>query len=131
MTKPKTAILWGPDDLLAQALEILLTNEETWEVIRISSSQPVSSLVEQVQKARPTIVILCQGKCGDESDPLMKLLQEGSELKVIADRPESKVIVVSLHNNVVQVYSKHSIMVRKVSDLVSVIEDSQYSKNPT
>lgn len=125
----KTAILWDQPDVLAQAMEIFLKKEETWEVIRIPADQGLDSLVEQVQKTRPDLVILHQGKGGDPADPLLRLLQEQPELKVIGDQPESKVIVVSLENNVVQVYSKHSITVRRASDLLSIIEDRYFSNH--
>jgi hypothetical protein len=130
MTKPKTAILWGQDDVLAQAMEIFLLNEESWDVIRIPWSEGICSLVEQVRRTRPDLVILYQGKFDDDSDPFVKLLQEKPELRVILDQPELRVITVSLENNVMQVYSKHSITVRKVSDLLSVIEDRHFSNDP-
>ena len=129
MTKPKTAILWGQDDLLAQAMEIFLMKEESWEVIRIPSDKGVCSLVEQVRRTRPDLVILYQGKY-DGSDPFTKLLQEQPELRVIGEQPEVRVITVSLENNVMQVYSKHSVTVRKVSDLLSIIEDRHFSDYP-
>ena len=130
MTKPKTAILWGQDDLLAQAMEIFLMNEESWEVIRIPSREGICALVEQVQNIRPNLVILYQVKFADDSDPFTKLLQEQPELKLIGEQPEMRVITVSLENNVMQVYSKHSITIRKVSDLLSVIEDRHFSNDP-
>lgn len=130
MTKRKTAMLWGQDDVLAQAIEIFLRNEEAWEVIRIPANQCIHSLVEEAQRIKPNLVILYQGKGADHSDPLMRLIEAEPELKVIADQPELKIITVSLENNVMQVYSKQSIVVRKVSDLLSVIEDRNFSECP-
>ena len=127
--KPKTAILWGQDDLLAQAMEIFLTKEESWEMIRIPSDEGVCSLVEQVRRTRPDLVILYRGKF-DDSDPFTKLLQEQPELRVIGEQPEIRVITVSLENNVMQVYTKHSVTVRNVSDLLSIIEDRNFSEYP-
>ena len=121
MTKPKTAILWGEDDLLSQGIETFLRDEKTWSVIRIPSNQSLCSLVEQVQTISPDLVVLSQGERGDRADSLMKLLQ---------DQPNSKVIVVSLENNLMQVYSKHSITVRRVSDLLSIIEDRYFFDHP-
>lgn len=128
MTKSKTAILWGRDDLLAKAMELFLKAGEKWEVIRIPADQGICSLVEQVQRIKPGVVILYQGKCVNDSDPLMKLIEEQPELRVISDQPELRVITVSLENNLMQVYSKHSIVVREASDLLSIIED-RYSPN--
>jgi hypothetical protein len=121
MTKPKTAILWGQDDLLAQAMEIFLMDRESWEVSRIPTNECTCSLVEQVRKVKPDLVILHQGKHSDNSDPLMELIKE---------QPDLRLITVCLENNVMQVYSKRSITVRKVSDLLSVIEDRDFSENP-
>lgn len=126
----KTAILWGQPDVLAQAMEIFLKKEENWEVIRIPVDQGIGSLVEQVRKTRPDLVILHSGKGGDQADPLLRLLQEQPELKVLGDQPETKVVLLSIENNVVQVYSKRSITVRKVSDLLSAIKDRNFSQNP-
>jgi hypothetical protein len=132
MPKPKTVILWGQNDLLTKAMEMFLTTGETdkWEVISFPANQCISSLVEQVRRIKPDLVIIYHAKPDDDSDPLMKLFQEQPELRVIADQPESRVITVSLENNVMQVYSKHSITVRQASDLLSVIEDRYFSENP-
>ena len=132
MPKPKTVILWGPNDLLTKAMEMFLTTGETdkWDVIRFPADQCISSLVDEVQKTKPDLVILYQAQPVDDSDPLIRLLQEQPELKVIANQPESRVIIVSLENNVMQVYSKRSITVRQVSDLLSVIENRYFSDQP-
>lgn len=132
MTKRKTAILWGQNDLLTKAMEMFLTAGEkhTWDVIRFPASEPISALVEQVQRIKPELVILYQPQPCDGSDPLIKLILEQPELKVLADQPDSKIITVSLENNVMQVYDKHSITVRQMSDLLSVIEDRYLLQNP-
>ena len=129
MHSPKTVFVWGPNDLLTKAMEMFLTNGETdkWNVIRFPANQCISSLVKEVQKNKPDLVILYLARHADDSDPLIKLLQEQPELTVLANQPESKIIIVSLENNVMQVYSKHSITVRQVSDLLSVIENRYFS----
>lgn len=129
MHKPKTVLVWGPNDLLTKAMVMFLTTGETdkWNVIRFPANQCISSLVKEVQKTKPDLVILYQAPHADDSDPLIRLLQEQPELKVLAHQPELKIIIVSLENNVMQVYSKHSITVRQVSDLLSVIENRYFS----
>lgn len=121
--KPRTVILWGQNDLLTKAMEMFLMagRMEPWEVIRFDANQCISSLVEQVQKIKPDLVILYQAKPGDDSDQLSKLIQE---------QPDLRMITVSLENNVMQVYSKRSITVRQVSDLLSVIENQHLSDQP-
>ena len=123
MPKPKTVLLWGQDDLLTKAMEMFLMagQTQTWEVIRLPANPCISSLLEQSRKIQPDLVLLYQAKSEDAAEALMKL---------IADQPESRVITVSLENNVMQVYSKHSITVRQVSDLLSVMEDRYFSENP-
>jgi hypothetical protein len=118
MNRVKTAILWGQDDLLAEAIKILFKKEQGWQVFLIPPCSDLSSLVETVQKARPELVIICHSSVRDDSDPLLKLIQE---------QPELKVITVSLTDNAIQVYSKHTVTVRSVSDLLSLIEDGSSS----
>jgi DNA-binding NarL/FixJ family response regulator len=132
MTKQKTVILWGQNDLLTRAMEMFLKadEKETWHVIRFPESECISALVEQVQKSKPDLVILYPSIPEDASDPLMRLFERQPELRVIADQPESKVITVNLENNEMQVYSKHSLTVRHASDLLSVIEDRYFSNRP-
>jgi hypothetical protein len=124
MPKPRTVILWSQNDLLAKAMEMVLTagEAEAWNVIKLSANQCMSSLVEQVQSLKPDLVILYQAKPGDDSDCLSKLIWE---------QPDLKLIIVSLENNVMEVYSKRSVTVRHASDLLSVMEDRYFSENPS
>ena len=123
MPKPKTVILWGQNDLLTKAMEMFLTagESEAWHVIKLPADQCIAALVEQVQSIQPDLVILYQANPGGDSDQLGKLIQ---------DQPDLKMITVSLENNVMQVYSKRSITIRQVSDLLSVIEDRYFSDDP-
>ena len=123
MSKPRTIVLWGQNDLLTKAMEMFLTASEVeaWNVIKLPANQCITTLVEQVQKIKPDLVILYQAKPGHDSEPLGKLIQ---------DQPDLRMITVSLENNVMQVYSKRTITVRQVSDLLLVIEDRYFSENP-
>ena len=64
----KIAILWGPGDLLAEAIESILTTAGNWLVIKISDTQDVSWLVREVEKVKPAIVIVNQSR-GSENLP--------------------------------------------------------------
>jgi hypothetical protein len=123
MPKPKTVLLWGQNDLLTKAMEMFLTENESeqWNIIKLPANQCITALVEQVQKIKPDLVILYQAKPFDDSDELGKLIQQ---------QPDLRMIIVSLENNVMQVYSKHSITVRHVSDLLSVIENRYFLDQP-
>ena len=131
MTKPGKVVLWGEDELLTRAMEMLLMDQQTepWQVIRLAAHMGNASIVETIRRIMPDLVIIYQAKPYKDCDPLIKLLHEQPDLAVLADQPEARVIIVSLENNVVQVYSKHSITVRQVSDLLSVIEDRYFSEN--
>jgi len=130
MTRPRTVLLWGENELLTKAMEMFLTagHMATWQVVRVPAGVCSKELVAQVQTIRPDLLILYQPKPVNGTDPLLKLLQEQPELKVIGEQPESRVIIVSLENNVLQVYTKQSITVQHVSDLLSVMDDRYSSE---
>jgi predicted nuclease of predicted toxin-antitoxin system len=117
----RKAVIWGPDDLLAQAMEFFLKAEDTWQVIRISADQSLEDLFEQIKRNQPDVIILHTGNCGGNTSLAIQLLQ---------DFPNLRVITTSLEDNQMQVYSKYSIRVRNASDLLSIIEDRYFSDFP-
>jgi hypothetical protein len=117
----RTAIIWGPDDMLTQAMEFFLKAEETWQVIRISPDQSIDTLSEQIKRIQPDVIILHTGNCASNTSLPIQLIQE---------YPNVRVITASLENNQMQVYSKQSIRLRKASDLLSIIEDRNLSNHP-
>ena len=121
MTKRQTAILWGRDDTLAQAMESFLKAEKTWKIKRIFIERGAAYLVEQVERNRPDVVILYSGDHAVDQSLLVQLIGNQSDLKVVA---------VSLENNLMQVYSKHNFILREASDLLSIIEDTYLSDQP-
>lgn len=123
MPKLRTVILWGQNDLLTKAMEMLLTENESeqWNIIKLPANQCIAALVEQVQQLKPDLVILYRAKPAADSDELGKLIQQ---------QPDLWMITFSLENNVMQVYNKHSITIRQVSDLLSVIENRHFSNQP-
>ena len=120
MTKSKKAILWGQDDLLAHSIEIFLTTGETWEVIRIPIGLGDDDLLDQAKAIRPDVIILYEGNCAMAKSLPMQLIQA---------QPDLKVVTVSLEDNRMQVFSKHSVTVRRVSDLLAIIEDRYFSES--
>lgn len=122
MSKPSTVLLWGQNDLLTKAMEMFLTaDEEAYQVIKLPGDRCLTELLEQVREIKPDLVILYQDKPAEDCDSLGRLMQE---------QPHLRMITVSLENNVMQVYSKRSITVRQVSDLLSVVEGRYFSENP-
>ncbi len=116
----RKAIVWGHDDLLTQAMKFFLEEEETLQVIQIYEEQGIDFLVEQTMQIKPEVVILHPGTCTAQNDLLIRLFQTQST---------AKVITVSLENNLMQVFCKQSITLRHVSDLLSVVENRQFSEN--
>jgi hypothetical protein len=117
---PRKAVLWGREDLLAQAVGLFLEAERVWDVNRVSSDGGVDHLIEEVKRTSPDVVILCQERVDEESSLPVRLIQEQLCLKVIT---------VGLESNLMQVHSKHSVIVRGVSDLLSIVESGYFPKN--
>jgi hypothetical protein len=113
MTKSKTIVLWGREDLLSSSVELFLTAQKGWHVISISDEENFDALLLAVDKVHPDVVILQQGDRAGNSNLPIKLLQ---------DHPKLKVITVSLNDNLMEVYSKQNILVKSASDLISVVE---------
>ena len=113
MTKSKTIVLWGREDLLSSSVELFLTSQKGWKVISISNEENFEALILAVNKVRPDVVIIQQGDRSSNSYPLMKLIQ---------NHPGLRVITVSLNNNLMEVYSKQDVLVKSASDLISMVE---------
>lgn len=113
MTKSKTIVLWGREDLLSSSVELFLTAQKGWRVVSISDEENFEALILAVSKVHPDVVIIQQGSRSSNSYPLMKLIQ---------DHPGLRVITVSLNNNLMEVYSKQDILVKSASDLITVVE---------
>lgn len=122
--------MWGPDDLFSQALGVLLKDEKNYKVIKVPATQCVRELVKAARRIEPDLLIFYQNTCADESHPLRKLLEQEPEIQALADLPELKMIFISPENNVLQLYSKRSVTVRSVTDLLAIIEDQHCSVHP-
>jgi hypothetical protein len=113
MTITKTVILWGREDSLGEGAEIFLTSRKEWEVIHITDQYDADFLCKEVKLLNPDVVIIHQGDCADSTDVPARLMK---------DCPNLKVITVSLENNSVEVYNKQSVLVKEVSDLLSIVD---------
>lgn len=115
----KTIILWGQDDLLSWAVNLLLLKYRGWTVIRVSNEDGPEALVEVIEKAHPKAVIVY------ESDvmacPVTRLLE---------DFPRLRLITINSNNNDTEVYNKQTIRIKEGSDLVSIIEEVAGPEKP-
>ncbi len=109
----RKAILWGQESLLADSVEHFLVTGAAWDVVKISSESGIDHLIQQVRSINPATIILCQETDASDKDVLIRLDQAQFCLKIVT---------VSLASNLVQVYSKHNVIMHDVSDLLAVVE---------
>ena len=109
----KTIVLWGQDDLLSYSVEMFLSNLKDWHVVNMSNEQNLNALFQVVEKVNPDVVIIQQG--GDSCYSSIPII-------LLQDNPNIKIITLNLNNNLMEVYSKHNILVESSMDLFSVIE---------
>ena len=116
--KPRTAILWGREDLLGQAVESILTADRDWQVIKVLGTPDLRALTQEIEKTKPEIVIINQSHSADAFPVLVHLMERFPEMKIITVNPD---------NNLVEVYNKQKVCLEEVADLLSVI--GQHSKS--
>jgi hypothetical protein len=109
----KTIVLLGSESLLGHSVEFLLSTEKTWQIDRISGHQNFNKLLQDVKKASPSIVILCQTFGGNNARLLTSLLK---------DHPGLKVITINPRNNLLEIYSKKRVWIKDASDFISIVE---------
>jgi hypothetical protein len=109
---PRTAILWGPKDLLAEAIESILTTASNWLVIKLSDSQDVNQLGREVERVKAEIVIINQSRGSENLPPPISLIENFPELRIITINPK---------NNLMEIYDKQTVCIKEVFDLLSII----------
>jgi len=114
----RKVVLWGRDDLFTQAIYLFLDTDTTWKVVRVSSGDDIQNLFRKIIEERPDVVILCQDRTLEDSVLPLKLINE---------QLCQKVVTVNLESNQVQVYSKQNILLHGGSDLLSIIENGNFS----
>ena len=108
-----TVLLWGPEDLLRNAVEALLVSQ--WNVIRIGDEQGLESMDRNVRLLKPDLLIVNWGNLAGNIQALLALIQSCPALKIIAVNPE---------NNLIEVYDKHLHHLKSLSDLLSIVNES-------
>lgn len=114
MTKIRTVLLWGGDDLLSSSIEIFLASHAGWNVISLSDKDGLEPLDEALEKTGSEIVILRVEDEAKSAELSMRLLH---------DHPVLKVINVGFEKSSLEVYSKEQVLVKNASDLISVLEN--------
>jgi len=114
--KSKKIVFWGRADLLDSSVESILASLAGWEVVCVSNKAGIKALNMAVKKANPDIIIIRFEK--NHTIPFLPM-------QIINDHPGIKVITLGFDNNSMEVYSKQTILIKQVSDLISVFEDNR------
>jgi hypothetical protein len=108
----KHLILVGSDDLLGRAVELFVSNCGKWAVNKIAHAQQATKLIDEIAQLHPDVVIICQSDLKEESSLPYQLMKKN---------PYLKVITVNYHDNSIEVYKKHKVWVKEISDLLDVV----------
>jgi len=110
----KMVVVWGSETILSTSIEFLLANKPDWKVVCVSSLEEFESLIFPGENVYSDIVIIHQESLDESCLLPLQLLQDHSDLRVI---------MISLENNVMDIYNKESLLVKEASDLITVIEN--------
>ena len=113
-TLERTFILWGEDDVLMRAVEVLLTVRGEWLLIRIKEDLDDLSLAQMVEEVTPDVLIVHQSALEGSVRLLIKFVQDYSKLKIIT---------IGLENNQMEIYNKKRVCIKEASDLLAAIRD--------
>lgn len=112
------AILWNKGYVLAQAIVNILAESGTWEVVRIFNDDDIEKLIQATKLVDPEVVVLCQNRADEDLTLPLRLIYEQNNMIVVT---------VGLESNLVQVYSKESVILQRGVDLLSIMETGNFS----
>ncbi len=113
------ALLWGRDDLLAQAVSSYL-EKMSWNVIQVPNDGRSERLVSELRRVNPEVVILCQYKEDDDTVLPLRLIHEQLCLKVVT---------LGMDSNLMHIYCKQDIVLQGATDFLSIIEAGPHSNS--
>lgn len=112
-TKARLIVIVGSEDILSTSIYQFLSAKEDWKVVGVSNREALDALL-LAEDSRQVDVILIANECQPEITFLPpNLFQDYTTLRVIT---------VTLKNNMLEVYSKETFMLRQTADLIRVIE---------
>ena len=114
ISKSKMIVIWGGDDLLSTSIKYFFATKENWKVVSISNQQDLDALLPVGDSTDLDVVVIHQACQNDAVNLPVCLLR---------DYPTIKVILLSLENNLLDIYSKKEILIEQSSDLISAIEN--------
>lgn len=110
----KSIVLWGGNDLLDSSIESILTVHSDWKVVCVPGTECLDTLNQVIENTNPSIVII---RCKET------ITQHALPIQLIHDHPAINVITLGFENNTMEVYSKQTITINQVSDLISILAD--------
>lgn len=110
----KTVILWGKDDVLTRAVEMLLTAKGEWRLVRITEDLDDLSLAQIVEEVTPDVLIVHEEVLNNNARLVVKFVRDYSKLKIIT---------IGLDNNQMEIYSKKRVCIKEASDLLAAIKN--------
>ena len=116
MMASKMILTWGGEDILSSSIELFLAKKSNWQVKHLSGQDDPNQLLEAVYQSKPDIVIIHQVSRNHSINLPSQLLQID---------PCIKVIVISLEDNLMDIYTKQKMLVNKATDLITFIDNEQ------
>lgn len=111
---PKSIILWGQEDLLGNAVVALLTARSDWNLIRVQDEADIEALALKVEQFKPELMLVNRNDITRNFPPLLRLVQSCPTLKILTINPE---------NNLVEIYDKHMLQLKNISDLLAILDE--------
>ncbi len=111
-------LICGCENIFCSSIKALLSIKTGWEIASVSSEEGWDALNLAMETVQPDTVIVHQESLDEPTSFVLRLLQ---------DYPAIKVIVLSLENNLMDVYSKRNIFAESISNLFEAIENAPNS----
>lgn len=114
--RSKTAIVWGPNDLLGWTVDFFLSARKDWLVINLSNERGgMDALIQEVENAHPDAVIVYQQTCDKSIYLPAQLLHNYPGLIVVSVNPD---------NNSMEIYNKKHIQIEEIADFISGVDNN-------
>jgi predicted transcriptional regulator len=119
ITKSKMIVVCGEENIFGSSIQNLLASKSEWIVVRVSTIEDFRSSILPDLSASSDIVIIHPVESPDFTTFALHLLQEKANIRVIT---------ISLENNAMNIYDKHTFLIKKASDLIAVIDKEAESQ---
>ena len=82
-------------------------------MVRISDETGTENLIKEIERVKPVASIICGDDISRQKELTWQLLRVFEKIKVIA---------IDCENNLIEIYQKEEICIRKVDDLLNAID---------